>query len=122
MIKLLVIEDDASIRFGLQKALEKHGYQIEMVENGSEALTCFKRFKPDGVITDIIMPGKAGIEVIAELRAIDKDIPIIAMSGGGRTKNFEFLDLAQELGANATLTKPFRIKDIISTLNDVFSR
>ena len=73
----------------------------------------FSKENIDLVITDIIMPNKEGLQVIKEFRRKNSILPIIAISGGGHTKNENFLNAADELGASAILPKPFRLKKII---------
>jgi CheY-like chemotaxis protein len=63
--------------------------------------------QPDIVVTDLIMPDSDGLEVIMKLRHAKSEIPIIAMSGGGRVVDASHLESADIMGANATLQKPF---------------
>jgi DNA-binding NtrC family response regulator len=68
------------------------------------------------VITDIIMPDQEGIATIRDIRAIDPEAKIIAMSGGGRRNNFEFLGYTEKLGAMASLEKPFTRQQLLETV------
>jgi DNA-binding response OmpR family regulator len=69
------------------------------------------------VIVDIIMPNKEGLETIIEIRARDPKTPIIAISGGGRTTNDNFLEMATLVGADKVLRKPFERKDLTAMIN-----
>jgi CheY-like chemotaxis protein len=115
--KILVIDDDATIRYTLKQILTKLSYQVSEAEDGDLGLARVKEINPDLVITDIIMPNKDGIQFITELQKINRYIPIIAMSGGRRavTANFN-LGSAELLGAKATLSKPFTIEEIKEAL------
>jgi CheY-like chemotaxis protein len=104
---ILVIEDDPIARRTIQAILEDAGYSVTCTEDGRRGLAAFRKNRPDVVVTDIIMPDKEGIETIVELRSIWPDGRIIAISGGGRTGNTNFLKLAKSCGANAVLAKPF---------------
>src|SRR5262249_16462507 len=104
---ILVIDDDVSVRLVLRRMLEQEGYEVICAEDGRQALDLLKQRRPDLVITDIVMPNCEGIETILEMRAAGLTLPIIAMSGGGRIGNADFLQMARRLGASATLTKPF---------------
>jgi CheY-like chemotaxis protein len=73
------------------------------------------------VITDLIMPNKEGIESIMQIRAHDPKTPILAMSGGGRLGNADFLKMAAGVGANATLPKPFESEDLIAAVRRLLS-
>lgn len=95
MACILVVEDDDFVRFTLRKLLERAGYQVVEATNGDEAIDFFRDSKPDLVITDIVMPKKGGCELIPELRQENPAQKIIAISGGGRTGNMDYLELAK---------------------------
>jgi CheY-like chemotaxis protein len=69
------------------------------------------------VITDLIMPDQEGLETIRQLRARDPNIPVIAMSGGGRTHPDTYLKIAANMGANAVLAKPFTFADLTAAID-----
>jgi len=71
---------------------------------------------PDAVITDLIMPEQEGIDTIIQIRSERPAIKIIAISGGGRIRNIDFLEMAQSLGANEVLAKPFEADELLSSL------
>lgn len=76
----------------------------------------FRKNRPDVVVTDLIMPDKEGIETIMELRAMWPDGLIVAVSGGGRMANKDFLRIAKGVGASAVLAKPFEPADLLSCI------
>lgn len=117
MAKILVIDDEALLARSLMVILTKAGHTVVTAENGKLGLEMFDREHPDLVITDIIMPVMEGIEAIQALRTKDPKIPIIAVSGGGRTKNLEFLRIAEKLGANAAIGKPFSKEQLFDAIN-----
>ncbi len=119
MTKILVIEDEDSFRNVLVKMLTKAGYEVRQAGDGNQALTVCEEFKPDLVLTDIIMPDKEGLETIQELMEVSPGIKIIAMSGGGRFGPDSYLPLAEKLGAKATLQKPFMREDLLDTVKSV---
>jgi CheY-like chemotaxis protein len=118
MALVLVVDDEPLMRRTLRTALEKAGHQVEEAQDGYECLRRFSELKPDLVITDIVMPDREGVETIGQLRQLDADVPIIAISGGGSVGGNLFLDLAQRLGATRTLTKPIRNADLLSAVSD----
>ncbi len=71
MKKILIAEDDVTLRQSLQKVLESINYLVFEAGNGEEAITLFKNESPDIVLIDIIMPIKEGIETIIEMRKLD---------------------------------------------------
>lgn len=108
MINVLIVDDDELFRTMLQEMVRREGYQVRAVTNGNEALIAIAQQPPDLIITDILMPEKDGIELIAELAQHGSRIPIIAVSGGRRAISLEFnLESATLMGVRATLPKPF---------------
>jgi CheY-like chemotaxis protein len=113
--KILIVDDEPQIREIISMTLENEGYETYTAENGIIALENFNKLKFDLVIIDLIMPEKEGIETIVEIKKI-KDIPIIAISGGGSFSPVQYLEIAKKLGADAKLTKPISSKKLIETV------
>lgn len=108
MKKVLVIDDDIAFNEILKEQLERANYQVECAFDGMQGLDVYRSFKPDVVITDIIMPNKDGIEVILDLvNDSECTSKIIVMSGGGRIAGIEYLKLTENLGIKNILEKPF---------------
>jgi CheY-like chemotaxis protein len=105
--RALVIDDDDLVRATIASILESAGYVVIQTEDGQRGVELFQQHAVDLVITDILMPGKEGIETIAEIRQQDREVRIIAVSGGGAIGAASVLDAAQQLGANEVLSKPF---------------
>jgi DNA-binding response OmpR family regulator len=105
--KVLIIDDDPFIRIALCGILRKMNCRTLVADEGAKGVALFKSERPDVVITDLLMPYKEGFETITEIRAIDPQVRIVAMSGGGTVRNMEFLDKALSMGATRTLPKPF---------------
>jgi len=116
MAKILLIEDEQLVADTLELVLLKAGHTVSLAGNGIIGLQKFDQERPDLVITDIIMPQKEGIATIQDLRARSASIPIIAISGGGRTKNFDFLRMADKLGATEILRKPFASSELVAAI------
>ena len=121
MAKLLIIDDEILARLTLRKILENSGHEVLEAANGTEGIALARANKCDLVITDIIMPDKEGIETIIELKRDFADLRIIAISGGGRTRNLDFLKLALQYGASKGLAKPFSQSDLSSAIQGVLS-
>jgi DNA-binding response OmpR family regulator len=117
--KVLVIDDDVKITRVLDLRLRKAGYQVILAANGEAGLNLFKAEHPDMVITDILMPGKEGLETIMALRRDSPEVKIIAMSGGGRIGAEDYLDLAKKFGAQYTFTKPFTGKEVLQAVREL---
>jgi CheY-like chemotaxis protein len=105
--RILVADDEPTIRFLLDKILTDEGYHVTTVSNGEEALRMSATHVFELFLIDLIMPGKDGIETILTLRAKRKHTPILAISGGWNDGANSCLPLAGKLGACGTLAKPF---------------
>jgi CheY-like chemotaxis protein len=116
-ISVLVIDDDPLARSTVRTILESEGYSVTCAVDGQTGLAAFRKSRPDLVVTDILMPEKEGLESIIELRAEWPEGRIIAISGGGRINNIDYLKMAKELGADATLEKPCEPQDLIEMVN-----
>jgi CheY-like chemotaxis protein len=106
MAKILVIDDDESVRSMLTRVLTSSGHEIQTAINGSKVAQIMESFAPELVITDIIMPEADGLETIRELRSGFPQVHIIAISGGGLSIELDHLPIARMLGAELTLKKP----------------
>jgi CheY-like chemotaxis protein len=113
MQKILVIDDDSLVRDTLVRILERKGYQVLSASDGRHGLEMFRREQPDLVITDIIMPEKEGLETIREIRSECCDAKIIAISGGARLGNMDYLEMAGKLGASEIIPKPFDPAELV---------
>lgn len=112
-LRVLVIDDDPDVRRVLKGMLKALGHEPTSADDGLAGLEAFRSGQFDVVITDIMMPGQAGLETIGELRRHDPDVRVIAISGGGRIQGSEdVLMQAANLGAQATLGKPFQVSDL----------
>jgi len=114
--KILIIDDEEMMRDTIAMMLEDGDFEIRGAADGNIGLRELETYRPDLVITDIIMPNKEGIETILEIRRKWPDLPIIAISGGGRTSNMDFLEAAKKFGANETLHKPFTVDEIVAAV------
>ncbi len=122
MSAILVIDDDPAVREVVREMLRGEGHEVSTAENGRQALQALAADVFDLVVTDLIMPEQEGIETIAEIRRRDPDIPIVAMSGGGRLGPGDYLETARFLGADATLAKPFGRQELIAIVEKLLAR
>jgi len=115
-MKILVIDDDHLVRYALAKTLLSAGYEVATAADGRRGMAVLRAEHSDVVITDIIMPEQEGIDTIIQIRRERPGVKIIAISGGGRIRNIDFLEMAQSLGANDVLAKPFEVDELLSCL------
>jgi len=117
MKRILVIDDDNQLREMLKQLLEKNGYEVLSAENGRSGLKLFYEKGADLIITDLIMPEKEGLETITELHQKAPGLKIIAISGGGRIRPEDYLQLSESLGADRSFKKPFNSKELLSAVS-----
>ena len=120
--RILVIEDDPSIRLGLEDTLRAKGYQVEVATRGQLGLDMAERARPDLIILDIMLPDLDGFEVCRRLKAPRSElaaIPIIVLSARGAE-----LDRVRglELGADDYVTKPFSLMELLARVSAVLRR
>ncbi|MEM7757229.1 MAG: response regulator transcription factor [Cyanobacteria bacterium P01_A01_bin.40] len=121
MKKILVVDDDLTLRKVLQNSLEQRGYQVTAVGSGKEALIKFNQDIPDIIVSDVSMPQMDGFEFCRQLRSqpSGKLIPFIFLSA----KN-ELDDRIQghTNGADSYLTKPFEMKELLANIEALIER
>ena len=119
MSKVLIIEDDPAARRMIGRVLGDAGHEVIDAVDGLDGVRRFRAEAPDLVITDLIMPKQEGIQTITDIRAGGARTPIIAISGGGAGGAELYLSMAEELGADAVLAKPFRPSDLLSLVSEL---
>jgi len=119
MAKILIIDDEQPIREALGAIAAAAGHECCCAADGRQGLAQFALFQPDLVITDLLMPDIEGMETIGEMRRLRPDLPIIAVSGGGRVGNMTFLKIAESLGANRSIAKPFSAAAIMTAFAEL---
>ncbi len=117
-MRILVIDDDPLAKATLGRILAGR-FETESAADGVEGMKLFHAFCPDVVFTGLYMPEKDGLETIREIRAVTRDVFIVAMNRAAREGLVDFLDAARALGANATLRKPFRANEVEDLLGRV---
>jgi DNA-binding response OmpR family regulator len=115
---ILVVDDEADICTSLQDRLTIEGYKVLTASDGRKGLQVYHDHLIDLVITDVLMPELDGLEVVRTLRRLASAIPIIAMSGGAN-RDLDFLVEATEFGATRTISKPFRVEELVVMVHDL---
>ena len=118
-ITIFIVEDDASIRFGLEEILKGEGFSLVSCEDGAVAVEGIAEALPDLVILDVMLPGKSGYEIAAELRKGGCRIPILMLTAKGQE-----MDKVAGLnsGADDYVTKPFNIMELLARVNALLRR
>jgi len=116
MAQVLVVDDEAHIRQLLRIVLEEYGHQVDGAANGVAALDLNKEVPADVIITDILMPGMNGLDLIHEFPRGFPDARIIAVSGALNSDQEEDLFQASRMGAVRVFSKPFDLLEIAETV------
>lgn len=116
MNSVLVIDDDPVFCTVVEGILENDGYTVTTAGDAQTGITRFGELNPDLVIVDILMPGKEGMATILELREANPDTRILAITGGGNFAAGDVLRIAELLGADNSLKKPFEPTALLATV------
>lgn len=116
--RILVVDDDATLRAGMVRYLEQAGNLVFAANSGRDGVEVLRRQPVELVITDIFMPDSDGIELIIASRRIAPWCPIIAISGGGPFWPSQ-VAATKQLGVRATLWKPFHFPDLLGLVREI---
>ena len=117
--KILVVEDDLAIAFGLQKNLQFEGYEVVVATDGEAGLSRAIDARPDLMILDIMLPKVNGFEICQALRKQGIDIPIIFLTAKGQESD-KILGL--DLGGDDYMTKPFSVRELLARVKTILRR
>lgn len=113
MPRILLIDDNLEVRRSLARLLTYDGHSVRVAEDGAEGLRLLELEEVDLVVTDVLMPHIDGLEFLRQLRRMKSRLPVIVMSGGGRSAaSTLYLDLAKHLGAVAVMPKPVNLAEM----------
>ncbi len=109
--QVLVVEDEDSMRAGLEYALAREGYQVALARDGDEALRRIEAASFDLVLLDLMLPRRSGFEVLKRLREAGREVPVIVLTARGqeadKVRGFD-------LGADDYVTKPFGLAELLA--------
>lgn len=117
--KILVIEDEPDMRFGLEHNLRFDGYDVVSAEDAKKGLELAQKESPDLVLLDIMLPGQSGMEVLKSLRKAKNRVPVILVTAKGQEMD-KIIGL--ESGADDYITKPFSVKELLARVSAVLRR
>lgn len=118
-ITLFVVEDDPSIRFGLEEVLRGAGYRVHSCADGSDALREIAELLPDLLVLDVMLPGVSGYEIARQLRKTGCRIPILMLTAKGQEIDKV---VGLKAGADDYVTKPFGINELIARIEALLRR
>jgi len=120
MARILVIDDDNLLRETVSTMLVAGGHEVILAVHGDDGVRLFQEQPIDLVVCDVFMPQKEGLETVQEIRRLSASVPIISMTGSFTPEpksssggDPDFLRMARAFGATQTITKPFRMADLL---------
>ncbi len=116
--KLLIVDDDSSMRMALYESLSSCGYEVETAENGMDALAKFKDGHFAGVVTDMRMPKMSGMDVLRGVKKISPETPVILITAYGTVNTAVE---AMKEGASEFIMKPFSLDDLEYAVKNVLA-
>ena len=120
--RVLLVDDDPALLMVLARAFTKAGYATRTAENGRKALDLLTSYRPELVVTDIVMPEMEGIGAIMAIKQMADPPKVIAMSGTGTLGRRNYLKWAKHLGADEVLSKPFRLDEMLSLASQLIAK
>ena len=117
--RVLVVDDDATVRDVVGRYLGEAGYRVDLAADGPSGLRAVRERSPDAVVLDLMLPGMSGLDVCRALRRDDPLLPIVMLTALGE-ENDRVLGL--ELGADDYVTKPFSTRELVLRVGSVLRR
>lgn len=119
MKNILMIEDDSTIAFAVKYAVEQEGFNLDISQNLEKSRKILKSKGYDLILLDVMLPDGNGYEFLKELRTHNKDIPVIFLTACDEEVN---IVMGLDIGADDYITKPFRVRELISRINAILRR
>lgn len=116
MALAVVIDDDAQVRCLIAMMLKRAGYEVAQAKDGGEGIELCSSLEPEVIITDIFMPRQDGIDVLREVKAGARQPRVVAISGGSPRLQLDFLNVAEKMGADAVIQKPFTPSQLLQAV------
>jgi two-component system response regulator MprA len=119
-VKILVVDDEPAVRASLQRALELEGYQVDLAEDGEQALERTGALDPpDALVLDVLMPGLDGLEVCRRLRSEGNPVPVLMLTARAEVDSRV---AGLDAGADDYLPKPFALAELLARLRALLRR
>lgn len=117
--KVLVVDDESGVRFGIRDFLEQQGFEIEEADSCQDAQHLFRASRPDIVIADYMLPDGTALDLIPRLKEIDSDIPLLVLTAHG---SIDLAVRAIKEGAEQFLTKPLELQTLLVILQRLLQK
>ena len=121
MTKILVVDDEVTVREMVGEMLTRGGYEVVMAANGLEAMRRLKEQEFAVIVTDIVMPEQEGLETVLAVRKEHPQTKVIAISGGGRYGASDYLETATFFGADRVFGKPISWQELLAAVEELLA-
>lgn len=115
---VVLVEDETNIAEAIRFLLGREGWRVETLANGHNAANVIREAKPDLVMLDVMLPGKTGFEILAELRSDESlsGLPVLMLTARGQARDRE---MAEQAGVSRFMTKPFSNEEILTAAREL---
>src|SRR6186713_2140469 len=117
--RIMIVDDEAGVRFGIKDFLELQGYEVDEAENCREAQDIFRTSRPDVVIADYMMTDGTALDLLPRLREINPDTPLLILTAHG---SIDLAVRAIKEGAEQFLTKPLELPTLLVILQRLLQK
>jgi len=107
------------MRENLQRILVSAGYEVQLAQDGADAISVLQTCACDLILTDLVMPRMGGLELLTEIRRQERNLPVVFLTAFGKQAAFT---KAMDLGAVGFITKPFQAESLLALIREVFDR
>jgi DNA-binding response OmpR family regulator len=119
MARILIVEDNPDLAYGLRTGLEIEGYEVQVAEDGEKGLDRARSWNPDLVMLDLMLPGMDGYRVLKTLREGGSDVPVLILTARGEEADKV---LGFRLGADDYVTKPCGVLELLARVGALLRR
>lgn len=115
---VLLVEDEPNIVEAVRFLLTREGWTVDCHDNGLDAVEKVQTVKPDLLILDLMLPGKSGLDILRELRAVPEHacLPVLMLTARGQSRDRE---MAEQAGVSRFMTKPFSNTEVLTAVRDL---
>ncbi len=115
---VLLVEDEPNIVEAIRFLLTREGWQVDCHSDGNDAVEAVQNLKPNLLILDLMLPGRSGLDILRDLRALSEfeNLPVLMLTARGQSRD---RDMAERAGVSRFMTKPFSNVEVLTAVRDL---